>query len=1018
MFAHERPSNRCRDRAGPQAFRAAYHAPGVVSTTDLDEITQAVPAPRDRIATSPMRGATGHLDRYVMLEQVGAGGMGVVHRAYDPKLRREVAIKMLRIDRRMGSDAPRATVRIMREARAMAQLSHANVLPVYDVESVGDQVYIAMEYVDGTTLSRWLRQRTRPWRELIPVFLQAGQGLLAAHQAGIVHRDFKPSNVLMGNNGRVLVTDFGLAQARDDDEPDAVWSSGSPDEGETVTESGEVVGTPAYMAPEQLRGDPLDARADQYAFCTALFEGLYGRRPFPKMSPSRLLIAKEEGRIEPEPAAQVPAWLFRIVQRGLSPEPDERYPTMEPLLQALAHDPAQTRRRWAWVGAGAVLGAAALGLQLAASEDVPCADAESLAEELWGAERRGDVHDALLATGLTYAGDTANLVAERVATYTGAWAAAHVETCEATRVRGEQSAEAFDLRMACLRRHRVELEATLESLSANVSPSTLRRATSLVAELPAVEQCADVEALRDRGRSTDPAVAAEVEELGERLARAKALVRAERTEVARPLIDELERRTEGLDLVLHGEALMLQGTLAQVARDKDTAALFERAYADAVEARHAPLAATTAVVLTEWLGSHEARTTEAELWAAQAEAWLRGRDPEDPLRVRLSMAMGNLYQVAGRLDDARIAYLEAVERLERRSDDTGLVDAHHKLGVSLMALGRADEAARHFDQQLELSRRLLGPQHPYVGRAHRNLGATLYMGGELARALPHLERALAITEATHGSDHPRVAGILGNLGAVRDDLGEHDEARELFERALAIMEATEGTGLTERVSMLGNLASALRHAGDPAAATEHLRRAITLVTETHGTDHPEHVALLTLLGEAQHEAGQLALARETLDEADRLRSRLPPEASLISADAALAFGRLLLEQGEPEPARARLEEAVELYAALGAQLDPRRGETLLELGRARLALGQIDQARVTLEGAISLLAHRQADAAALARARFTLARALRRDDADDRDRDRAESLARDALAGLDEEDPLRPEVLAWLGEVG
>ena len=205
----------------------------VTSTTDLDESTQVVPEPRVRDATGPSPGAHGHLDRYVMLEQVGAGGMGVVHRAYDPKLRREVAIKMLRFDRRVSADAPRSESRILREARAMAQLSHPNVLPVYDVGHVGEQVYIAMEYVDGTNLGRWLRRQSRSWPEVVEVFRQAGQGLHAAHLAGIVHRDFKPGNVLMGNKGRVLVTDFGLAQARDDD-PDVAWSSGEPGEGEEM----------------------------------------------------------------------------------------------------------------------------------------------------------------------------------------------------------------------------------------------------------------------------------------------------------------------------------------------------------------------------------------------------------------------------------------------------------------------------------------------------------------------------------------------------------------------------------------------------------------------------------------------------------------------------------------------------------------------------------------------------------------------------------------------------------------
>ncbi|MEX1369130.1 MAG: tetratricopeptide repeat protein, partial [Nannocystaceae bacterium] len=587
-------------------------------------------------------------------------------------------------------------------------------------------------------------------------------------------------------------------------------------------------------------------------------------------------------------------------------------------------------------------------------------------------------------------------------------------TCEATRVRGEQSAEAFDLRMACLGRHRIELEATIETLSARVSVTTLRGASGLVASLPSVQQCADVEHLRDRGGPTDPEQAAQVQQLGERLARARALVRAGRTDEAASIADELERRTTELDaVVLHGETMMLRGRLAQVARDDpDTEQWFERAYADGVEARHAPLAIDASVRLVDWLGSHEARTTEAELWAQQARAWLRDRGEDDPRHTQLLMAEGSVYQVAGRLDDAQQAYSRAVARLERQADSEGLADAHRTLGTAQMGLGDARAASEHFTEELALRRRLLGEQHPSVGRAHRSLGATLYVAGELPKALAHFERALAIIEASLGPEHPMLAGILGNLGSVRDDLGDSDEARELLERALAIMEAAEGTGVTEHVGMLGNLASALRHGGQPLAAAEHLRRAATLIEQAHGPTHPEHVALLTELGTVLLEAGRGAAAREVLEQAEGLRSSLPADASLVSADAAAALGRLLREQGEPAGAVPLLADAIVHYEGLGTPLDPRRGRTLLELGRARMTLGEARAARMALEDAIVLLAHRQQDSAVLAAARFELAQALIADGGDTTER--AKSLAGDALAGLDEDDPLRGRIRSWL----
>jgi tetratricopeptide (TPR) repeat protein/predicted Ser/Thr protein kinase len=977
------------------------------------DVTHEVTSP-ERASVSPPPPAG--IDRYVVLEEVGAGGMGVVHRAYDPKLRREVALKLLRFDRRGGTSAQRAESRILREAQTMARLSHPNVLPVYDVEPVGELVYIAMEYVDGETLGRWLRRTSRTWREVVECFCQAGQGLHAAHQAGIVHRDFKPSNVLLGNKGRVLVTDFGLARAGSDDERVEPLSSGARARRALVTEDGEVVGTPAYMAPEQLRGGPVDARADQYAFCVALYEGLFGRRPFSQREIAALLQAKQAGRIEPVADAGVPGWLFRIVERGMAPLPDQRFASMAELLAALGRDPAQARRRWAWVGTGAVLGAAAIGLRLAA--DPPgsgCPDADALVEQVWDDAAREQVRAALMATDQSYAADMAERVTTGLDRYARAWAEGHVDACTATRVHGEQSEEAFDLRMACLRRHRAELEATVEVLSERVSVTTLRGAAGLVAALPEPQACADVEALLARRRSTNPTHAAELEALRAELSRARALVRAGRATEARTSIERVEgRATELDDPTVRGEALRLRGVIAIQERDLPTAERWlTEAYVGAVEGRDAPLALEAATDLVDLVGVQLARTAEAELWAVQAHAWLRGGGDPDPTVARLAMAEGNVYRVAGRLEEARTAFADAVERMEARAPAGDLAEAHHTLGLAMMSLGNAAEAERHFTRELALDEAALGPLHPDVGRVHQSLGATLYTSGQLGRALPHLEEAVRIFEAALGPMHPRVAASLSNLGALRDDLGEPEEAREHFERALLILEAAEGTGSTELVGLLGNLAQALRHAGDPAAAAPHLRRAAALIESTHGPGHPERVDLLTRLGEVLIEAGEPTQAEVVLVEADGLRRALPSEAALVTADAARALARLRHRQGEHAQALPLLSEAIELYRSQGPVLDPRRGETLLDLGEVLLAVDP-PAARVPLEAAQPLLTTPQLPAATLARARFALARALMVDRPSASERTRARRLAEDARAGLPEDDPRQPEVSAWL----
>jgi len=292
--------------------------------------------------------------RYLLLDPIGEGALGQVFTAYDPELDRKVAIKLLRpsVLRRDGG-ALRA--RLAREAQALARVKHPNVVAVHDVGTVNGQMFIAMEWVEGHTLGEWLSE-ARPWAEVRDVFVEAGKGLMAAHEAGLVHRDFKPSNVLIDASGRVQVADFGLARAIEagGEQPVGGSSRAGPLQA-SMTASGMVVGTPAYMSPEQHRGKPVDARADQFAFCVALFEGLTGQRPFAGSSMQALCSAIEEGRVV-SGGRSMPAWLRRTVQQGLRPDPASRFASMAALLDALQQDRA-SRKRW---GISAVAATAAL----------------------------------------------------------------------------------------------------------------------------------------------------------------------------------------------------------------------------------------------------------------------------------------------------------------------------------------------------------------------------------------------------------------------------------------------------------------------------------------------------------------------------------------------------------------------------------------------------------------------------------------------------------------------------------
>ncbi|MCA9709590.1 MAG: serine/threonine protein kinase, partial [Myxococcales bacterium] len=390
------------------------------------------------------RGAA--LGRYLVIEQVGEGGMGVVLRAYDPKLHRELALKQLH----RGALDSDGEARLMREAQAMAQLSHPNVVTIYDVERTDDGVVMAMEYAEGQTLARWMADGPRPWREVLERFEQAGRGLQAAHDAGLVHRDFKPSNAIVGPEGRVRVMDFGLARAergpglepsrtthdegqaeRVSDEPTGAGPdlehSASGSLSMQLTQAGAVMGTPGYMAPEQHRGETADARSDQYAFCVSMWEALVGERPF-HGDFRGIVLAKHQGPPPLPRGSKVPRHAHEALRRGLQPKAEDRWPSMRALLEELGRDPARRRRRWLRAGAwlGGAVGLGAVGLWAWPRSDArPCQDATAQLRGVWDDARRAEVEAALRGTATSYADGTVVRVTERLDAYAEAWAAQH-----------------------------------------------------------------------------------------------------------------------------------------------------------------------------------------------------------------------------------------------------------------------------------------------------------------------------------------------------------------------------------------------------------------------------------------------------------------------------------------------------------------------------------------------------------------------------------------------------------------
>ncbi|MEZ4384368.1 MAG: protein kinase [Nannocystaceae bacterium] len=335
--------SRSRSRsASSSSSSAPPQAPEVLAGRENQRIKQMIKASLFAEAHAPVK-----IGRYTVVRPIGAGGMGVVYAAYDEELDRRIAVKLLRAG---SSEHDRA--RLLREAQAMAKLSHPNVVTVHEVGTFEDQVYVAMEFVRGQNLRDWLGEGPHPWRAIVDRFVLAGRGLAAAHDVGLVHRDFKPANVLVGDDGRIVVSDFGLVRATGGP-PSAeelahasqVTATTASALDTSLTMTGTIMGTPAYMSPEQHLGRVTDARSDQFSLCVALYEALYGRHPFPGETLHDLAMAVTEGALrEPPRDGKAPSWVGRVIVRGLARDPDARWPTIDALLEELARDPERAWR--------------------------------------------------------------------------------------------------------------------------------------------------------------------------------------------------------------------------------------------------------------------------------------------------------------------------------------------------------------------------------------------------------------------------------------------------------------------------------------------------------------------------------------------------------------------------------------------------------------------------------------------------------------------------------------------------
>lgn len=973
-----------------ETFQPSAHELAAIAASDIDgaksastaidmaaTVADTSPQPDDIAHERYARGAT--VGRYVILDALGFGSMGSVYSAYDTKLDRKVALKFLRASE-VSPDAD-AHQRLEREAHVLAKLSHPNVVQVHDVELHGDALFIAMEFVDGHSLADWCTQSPRPpWRRVWSAYLDAARGLAAAHDKNIIHRDFKPANVLRGDDGRVRVVDFGLAAAiRSDrlsfEEPPPTTSDDLIDTlssdinlDERLTAPGTFLGTPLYMAPEQYIQADVGPAADQYALCVSLYEGLYGRVPFDgTRSPGDVVglhTAKQRGDLESAPKdTDIPEWLYTVITRGLEPDPDDRYPTMHALINALDHTVADTRRRrrrYAVLLTVIAVAAAGLFALMRTRDSAPpaCSEVERELDGVWDERVEQAVQRAFQDTALGFADTAFDRVSTRISAYADAWVAMREEACRATQIHGTQTEQVMALRMACLNRRRDHLRALSGLLSQAPDQQIVENTQAMLGALPSLAHCADIAALTAAvPLPEDPVQRARIEALNTRVDRLELLHEAGKPAAGRALADALLTETDGLGHApVEARAKYWMAMFrADDGATQEAEALLRDAITTAARARDDVLVARAWAELQYNVGVLQDRHDDAMALRYPIEVALaRADDPET-----YSETMNNLALVLERMGEFEQAH-QLLERVriddERRlgQEHPNYADTLSNLGLILQRLGRYDEAETMFERVLVLDRMRFGADHPKAALSYGHLASIANHRDQYDRSSQLLEQSTMIIERAYGDRHPKVArsltyqaGIhrrsgqlrkaeallrralniyehapgdhelsltlaLQSLGNTLVTLGQHEDGRVLLERSLALREQRLGNKHVDLIPPLLNLGNALRGFREYAAARRIHERALTIADEKLGEQHPTtgmalHQLSVTLLDSGDFDQAHVILTRalDTLTRAEGTSNR-----SLYRVHR--AWSRLEQSRGQIANAIAHLQRALAL----------------------------------------------------------------------------------------------------------
>lgn len=853
---------------------ASHHA------TDVGVLTLA--ADEDALP----RGTT--VGRFVILDVLGLGGMGIVYAAYDPDLNRNVALKLLHAPSAFDGEA-QAGARLLSEARVMARIQHANVVTVHEVGAFRDQVFIAMEQVDGATLRGWMAEAPRTWRAVVNMFLHAGEGLSAAHQAGVIHRDFKPENVLIGQDGRVRVSDFGIAA--------------------TLKRDSAVIagGTPGYMAPEALRSGG-DARSDQFSFCVAFHEALYGARPFAARGVDDLVEEVRRGLPAEHRASRVPKQVRAVLRRGLALESHDRYPSMRDLLADLRRKlEARQRVRIAAAATGLVgvaVGATILiGLGAAGASPRPCSGAREKLAGVWDLPRKTVSHAAFLATALPYAPVSFDRAAARLDRYVDEWVATRTEACEATEVRREQSPALLDLRMSCLDDVAIRMRVIADAFS-HADVPTVRDAAAITGSLPPLDGCSDTKALLAMTTPpANPVTRARIDTLLSRITEANALLDAGKPPAA-------SARVEGLD-------------------------------AEVSAIGYAPLTAQHAFLrarLASWGNDTSTRRRLFKHAAVEAEA-----GGIDEVKVKALLKAAQYAEAAGDAEDTERMLSEASATSRRLGRPPRLeADVAQTRGLVQQDAGNYAEALLSRQRALALSAQVYGAADVHTANARYDLADTLRSLSRLDDAFVEADRAARDFDAALGVDHPDAASTHALRAMLRFDQGHYAEALAESNLAYGRLAAVLGPrhpDLAGAVTVGGNAHLALHHFD---AAIEMLRRAVSLTAEGYGPDHPMVRGLRVGLAQGLVRAHRAREAKLELTRLLETPARKGAPQDYVDGMALAALGSALLAERNIRAAVARCEQGVRI---LDAKLGRRNIETAAALGELGNAVSSLDVRR-------------------------------------------------------------------------